>query len=452
MSLKKSFIPSRGFAPVLSLARRKWLLVSASVSALTACGNGANLDAEPGTAAPVEITGKNGYVVSNLVASSASYKAKMVIPEMIDAWGIAIRPAGAGGHFWVAGGGSSWEFIGDVRNHADLALRTITVDGLTRTSVDGTQDPVTGGVVTGVAFNGAPLGSGRFVPTGQLMSDGTNAIEMDGSARFAFATDTGYISAWTDRRKDTGNILRNDGATQRVYDGTADGSSFFGLAFKSDTWDALWAVDFGIKPRIIQFDSNWAVVPTVGFLNPFVSGAEKQPKPGDYVPFNIIALGSRVFVTYAKSRPNPSNITVFYAGEEDSRSAQEERASGFQPDRGRLVEYNLSGELVRVYQDEKHLNAPWGVAIAPSNFGVFSGAVLVANFGGAGNVIAFDGTTGAFLGYLRNPDRSFVAIEGIWALQFGNGVSLGDADALYFAAGPEDEKAGLFGSIRFVPS
>ena len=34
---------------------------------------------------------------------------------------------------------------------------------------------------------------------------------------------------------------------------------------------------------------------------------------------------------------------------------------------------------------------------------------------------------------------------------FGNGASLGEADRLYFAAGPEDETAGVFGSLSAVP-
>jgi uncharacterized protein (TIGR03118 family) len=433
--------------------RRKFICTGSSVAVLSACGGGGeSLNTVPGSAASTLVSGKNGYVVSNLAATSTSYKAKFTLPAMVDAWGIAIRPAGAGGHFWVAGGGSSWQFIGDVRQHANPELRTLATDGLKRVSITGTQDPVSGGVVTGVAFNGAPITSTLFVPTGQTMPDGANTVLMEGSARFVFVTDTGYISAWTDRRKDTGGVLRNDGPTQRVYDGTANGSSFFGVAFKTDTWDTMWAADFGATPQILQFDSSWNVVPTVGFANPFGTGAGGLVKPGDFVPFNIQVVQNRVFVAYAKSLPNPSDITQFYAGEEDSLDADQERATGFAPDRGRLVEYNLAGDLVRVYRDEKHLNAAWGVAIAPANFGPYSDAVLVANFGGGGYVTAFNGATGAFLGYLRNPDQSLLAIPGIWSLQFGNGVLLGDLDALYFAAGPEDEAGGLFGSIRFVPA
>ena len=128
-------------------------------------------------------------------------------------------------------------------------------------------------------------------------------------------------------------------------------------------------------------------------------------------------------------------------------------ATGNRPSKGKLVEYTLSGALVRIYNDDKRLNAPWGVAIAPKDFGLFSGAVLVSNFGGAGSVSAFSGSTGDFLGFLKKPDGKPVAIEGLWGLQFGNGVSLGDGDALYFGAGPEgDNPSGLFGSVRYTPS
>ncbi len=41
-------------------------------------------------------------------------------------------------------------------------------------------------------------------------------------------------------------------------------------------------------------------------------------------------------------------------------------------------------------------------------------------------------------------------IQGIWGMLFGNGVKLGDSNALYFAAGPADETEGLFGSLRLA--
>ena len=103
-----------------------------------------------------------------------------------------------------------------------------------------------------------------------------------------------------------------------------------------------------------------------------------------------------------------------------------------------------------MYEDDGRLNAPWGVAIAPDGFGALAGHLLVGNFGGAGRICAFDLSTGRYVDDLRDAQDRPVAIPGLWALQFGNGVALGDSDALYFAAGPEDETEGLFGSLRLL--
>jgi uncharacterized protein (TIGR03118 family) len=85
--------------------------------------------------------------------------------------------------------------------------------------------------------------------------------------------------------------------------------------------------------------------------------------------------------------------------------------------------------------------------LAPQNFGAFSGAMLVGNFGD-GRINAFDAVSGEFLGSLRQPSGSPLEIEGLWALTFGNGGNGGDSDLLYFTAGPGDEEHGLFGQIR----
>ena len=96
--------------------------------------------------------------------------------------------------------------------------------------------------------------------------------------------------------------------------------------------------------------------------------------------------------------------------------------------------------------DDGHLNSPWGLAIAPA-FGPFGGALLVANFGD-GTIVAFDTATGAFHDYLRDASGKPIEIDGLWGLAFGNGVSLGDADSLYFTAGPNEEQDGIFGRLR----
>src|SRR5262249_46205691 len=93
--------------------------------------------------------------------------------------------------------------------------------------------------------------------------------------------------------------------------------------------------------------------------------------------------------------------------------------------------------------------SPWGLAIAPKTFGPFSGALLVANFGD-GTIAAFDLATGAFRDYLRDQTGAPLIEDGVWGLAFGNGVSLGDADSLYYTAGPNAEQDGIFGRLRYA--
>ena len=114
---------------------------------------------------------------------------------------------------------------------------------------------------------------------------------------------------------------------------------------------------------------------------------------------------------------------------------------------GRLAEFDLNGKLIAVLDDGGKLNAPWGIAIAPANFGGLSNTLLVANFG-EGTIAAFDRATRKVVNYVRGTNGAPVVISGIWSLLFGNGVSLGDNNALYFAAGPEDEAGGVFGVLR----
>ena len=436
----------------------------ATVPLLQACGGGGDLDGA--TVVPPQAI-KNSYRKINLAATKASYGAAFTLPDMVDAWGIAIRPAGAGGHFWVLGGGTSWQFVGDVTASAAPVLRSLFQDGLgevTLPGADALSTTASLGKATGTAFNGAPITSNNFRVTTQTATANGTVVEFDGSARFVFVTDSGRLSAWTDRAKD-GSTVRVNGPAQLMYDGATLGMSMFGVAIKNDTWDTLWVADFGATPQIRQFNTSWQLVPTQGFANPFSTGPlleaanpsqGNSAKPGEPVPFNIHVLGDRVFVMYCISQVlRDANGFIADAsktrpGEEDSLdTAGEDKAGGF-PNRGKVVEYTLTGEQVMVYDDMGRLNAPWGVAVAPADFGLLSNTLLVGNFGGAGKVAAFNQVTGRFIDYLRNEAGQSIGLDGTWALMFGNGVSLGDTNALYFAAGTEGEAAGLFGSLRYA--
>ncbi|MDQ3763281.1 MAG: TIGR03118 family protein [Actinomycetota bacterium] len=382
---------------------------------------------------------------------------------MANAWGIAIRPKGAGGHFWVTARDASYEFVGDVSASDDPKLRELHQDSLKAVTIPGTDtstEDTSIGKATGVVFNGADINSDKFVVTNQPAQADGGLVILGGSARFIFATDSGRIAAWGERGPD-GKVVRVNGPSQEVFNGETQGMQFFGLAIKQGSFDTLWAADFGAQPQIRQFDKNWKLVPTQGFVNPFATGDPVDPtdpakgkkaKPGDPVPFNITTIGDdRVFVAYAISQapdnPEPGG-PAFDAGEEDSLNKEQEKAAGGRPNKGKLAEFNSAGALVRVFEDDGRLNAPWGVTVAPASFGPMGGKVLVSNFGGAGRIAAFDDTTGKFVDYMRDEQGAPIGIDGIWNILFGNGESLGDADTLYFAAGPAEEKEALFGALR----
>ena len=104
---------------------------------------------------------------------------------------------------------------------------------------------------------------------------------------------------------------------------------------------------------------------------------------------------------------------------------------------------------MKVWKDGGKLSAPWGFAFAPESWGKFAGALLVSNLGD-GTISAYNSKSTEFIDYIRDAKGNPIKNDKIWGILFGNGESLGDKDALYFAAGPEDETDGVFGSIRPV--
>ncbi len=366
--------------------------------------------AAPGLA---HANGNQSYRQTNLVATSSAYGAAVVDPTLVNAWGIAIRPAGLGGHFWVTanGTGISSQWVGDVGGlplYQD-DLRIVTVPGpVVGPGVTPSQPIVQPGTPTGVAFNG---GSHFKITQGSIA---------DSPARFLFATDNGVISGWTERKNVDGSFDRPHNA-KALIDRSADGVQFFGIGV-DEVGGRLYAANFGVNPGVLVYDSSFNdISASAGFDNPFGGG---------YEPFNVQALGSSIFVAYAKW----------------GTPGEEETGDGI----GRVAEFNADGSLKQVWGDGSGFNAPWGVAIAPAGFGEFSGHLLVGNFGD-GTIAALDPVSHAFVDFVRDADGNRIEIEGLWGLQFGNGSSLGEANRLYFAAGPEDETAGLFGHLTAVP-
>jgi len=244
----------------------------------------------------------------------------------------------------------------------------------------------------------------------------TGAVFWSFAARaiFVFATEDGQILGW--------HPPSNDAFV--LADGTSREASYKGLAI-SPTGDRFYATDFH-NQRVDVFDSStFSLVPNSGFVDPSI--------PSDYAPFGIQTIGSRVFVTYAKK--------------ENMDAEDELHGQGL----GFVDAYDLSGNLLARLAQHGQLNAPWGLAWAPDNFGRFSGDLLVGNFGD-GQINAYEElASGQFVhrGELRTSAGKSLAIDGLWALQFGHGAtaSNGPTNTLFFTAGPNDESDGLFGSI-----
>jgi uncharacterized protein (TIGR03118 family) len=258
-------------------------------------------------------------------------------------------------------------------------------------------------------------------PTGQVFNGGSSFEVVPGQpARFIFATEDGTISGWNPGANATNAILKVDNsASGAVYKGLAIGNNGGG--------DFLYAANFHAG-TIDVFDSNFSLTTLAGnFTDPNI--------PSGFAPFNIQNLGGKLYVTYAK----------LDAGGHDDVPG---------PGNGFVDVFDLNGNFLQRLISNGPLNSPWGLALAPSNFGDFSNKLLVGNFGD-GLINAFDPGTGAFLGQIQDDKSNPIVIEGLWGLKFGNDGNGGDSHTLYFTAGiPGDgmvEDHGLFGSLTPVP-
>jgi uncharacterized protein (TIGR03118 family) len=387
----------------------------------------------------------NSFVQTNLVANNASFHPQIVDPNMLDAWGIALRPPGAGGHIWVdnAMSGTSVEYIGDVNGmplHQD-GLKSVTLD-LPRWTDHGYA------FVTGLAYNSAADIKGQpveFPVSGPANNNSTTPPTpipggASGSAAFAFVTEDGCINAWRANTKvamSSAPIMIDYSKTSPhmpyrancVFSGAALTVNAYNTeAYAKAGGNHLFATDF--RNNAIQvFDDQWKdVTSSYHFQTP--------SDVGELHVFNILDLAGHLYIAYAK----------FSTNSDEGMEEEDGLGKGF----GHIVEYNEDGTLVKDFNDQGMLNAPWGMAIAPAKFGKFGGDLLVADLGD-GTVSAFDPVTGNFVDQLKDSWGKVISIDRLWGLTFGNGVSLGDANSLYFTAGPNNEYDGLFGKLAVAP-
>jgi len=325
---------------------------------------------------PLQAAEDNAYTVTPLVSDQLG-AAPVHDTNLVNAWGLA---ASATSPWWVANNGTSTSTLynGNTGQPVPLVV-SVGVD----------SGP------TGVVFNG---GSGFVVTSGSSSAP----------ARFIFDSEDGLIRGWNPAVDPTNAV---------VAPATADPDAIYkGLAIAGGM---LYASDFH-NGVVDVFDGSWNLVNQ--FTDPGL--------PSGYAPFGIQAIGSRIFVSFAK---------------QDADAEDEIAGQGL----GFVDAFDTAGNLVARVAQHGQLNAPWGLALAPANFGRFSGDLLVGNFGD-GKILAFEPQSNGhfgFRGQLRASSGHAIAIDGLWALGFGNGANAGPTNTLFFTAGPDDETHGLFGRI-----
>ena len=244
-------------------------------------------------------------------------------------------------------------------------------------------------------------GSGPGTPTG-IVYNGSTEFKIDSwTSVFLFATLDGTISGWSAFEPSTALI----GAK------TA-GAVYTGLAITSKTsGNSLFAAD-AANNKVDIFDGNFNL--TGSFTDPAI--------PAGFAPFGIQDIGGQVYVSFASTSG----------------------AAG-----GYIDIFSETGTLVKHFTHGKPLNQPWGFAVAPTNFGTFSKALLISNNTSTGSINAYNLTTGKLMGTLSNSSGKALSISGLWGLEFGGGsASNGQKNQLFFTAGPSDTD-GYFGVIVF---
>jgi uncharacterized protein (TIGR03118 family) len=327
------------------------------------------------------------YRQTNLVADTAG-SATHTDPGLLNPWGIAFAP---GQPFWIA------------------------ANNLGRARVfDPSGAP---GVPVGIAIPTASQTDPASAPTGVVFNPIEEDFRFAGTpAQFLFATENGTVSTWAEVNGSLPSLAT------LALDNSSAGAVYKGLAIANPACCREFLA-------LADFHGGFIATYTVNFDLLAAPGTFTDPSlPAGYAPFNIQQIGTQVFITYAV-QDGAKHDPVLGAGN------------------GIVSIFDQEGNFQRRLASNGPLNAPWGIAKASANFGPFSNAILIGNFGD-GTINAFDLATGNFLGQLKDANGKVISNPGLWALAFRSD-GLGDPNTLYFTAGSSGENHGLFGSIAF---
>jgi uncharacterized protein (TIGR03118 family) len=327
------------------------------------------------------------FLQTNLVADRPN-RAAFTDPHLVNPWGITASPTGP---FWVSDNGTG---VSTVYDGSGMPFPSVMPLVVTIPAPPGETGP---SAPTGIVFNG---NSSEFIVSSGAVS---------GHALFLFSTEDGTIAGWNPAVDPTHAVIAVPKSPTAIYKGLAL-SSGPGPHF-------LFATNFH-DGTVDEFDSSFHLVRT--FTDP-------RAQRHHFAPFGIASINGQVYVTFAKQDRH-----------------REDDVAG--PGLGFVDVFDTSGNFVKRLVTRGKLNAPWGLAVAPSGFSKFGGDLLVGNFGD-GTIHAYDPVTGQFRGTFFRRRGHPLSIDGLWGLTFGNNGVAGSSNTLFFTAGPKDEKHGLFGSL-----
>lgn len=253
------------------------------------------------------------------------------------------------------------------------------------------------------AFNGTSGGS----PSG-IVYNGSQEFNVQGWASiFLFATLDGTISGWAPQSNPTQAIV--------AVNNWSSGAVYTGLAITNySSGNFLFAADTA-NNKVDIYDGSFN----------FVTSFTDSTVPANFTPFGIQDINGQVYVSFADSTGGPG---------------------------GYIDIFTEAGVFVKRFAQGGHLNQPWGFAMAPENFGAFSGRLLIGNnINSASTINAFAVKNGQYLGTLKTSAGKPIVIDQLWGIEFGGGTAAnGNKNQLFFAAGPNNNVNGLFGLIEPV--
>ena len=374
----------------LNTKRIAGLLTAAGLATtLVACGGGGYNSSSPSAPVVPAAPAVGAIFAAKALVSDIAGVAPTTDANLINAWGLVFNPTGAS---WIANAGTSTSTLYDGNGVKQSLVVSVNPGAL------GAAKP------TGIVFTGSATDF-------KISSGGAT-----GPSRFIFSGQAGTIAAWAPTVDGTHALT--------VVDNGASGAVYKGLAIaNANGANLIYATDFK-NNHIDVFDANFQPVTlAASFKDPAV--------PAGYAPYGIQTVGTSIFVSYAQ---------------QDATGKIQVKGAGL----GMVSQFDTSGKLIKdLVMPGGVLNAPWGLAVAPANFGTFSNNLLVGNFGD-GKINAFDVSTGKLLGSVSDSTGAPLVIDGLWALQFGNGVLSQPTNTLFYTAGPQGTTHGQYGRVDFV--